>query len=84
MSTKFLLANLIQMQSELVERPRSVSWTARRKILVTMLKTCLLQLKMAKHGLHEPLSEEDRDNIKEASAVNKQIGKQLSDLKKRK
>jgi hypothetical protein len=86
MSTKLLLADLIQLQSELVEQRRSVNWTLQRKILVTTLKTYLVQFEYlsarSKHGVHTEFSEEDRDNIKEASAVNKQIGKHLSTLKK--
>ncbi len=92
MNTKLLLENLIQLQNELVEQRLSVNWTLERRILVTTLTTYLLQLKYesarSKHGLHiefmetTELSEKDRDNIKEASAVNKQIGKHLRSLKK--
>ncbi len=93
MSTKLLLADLIQLQSELVEERRSVNWALKRKMLVTILKLWLLQLKYesdkSKYRLHiefmettEPFSEKDRNNIKKSSAVNKQIGKHLSALRK--
>lgn len=95
MSTKKLLNGLIGLRDELVEQRQSQHWDVQRKILVTLLKAYRVQLEYeeakTKYDVHipfletgKPLSEKKLNNIKEAYAVNQQISKHLSDLKKRK
>ncbi len=92
-TTKLLLENFIRLQSELVEDRRNESWAVVRQLYNLQLDLLLIQVKSerdkSKHRPYiefmvttEPFSEEDRNNIKEISAVNKQIGAHLGALRK--
>jgi hypothetical protein len=95
MSTKKLLNGFTKLRDELFEHGQSQLWVVQRTMLVTILKIYRALLKYQKdkikYDLHveifesdRQLTEKDSNNIKEASAVNRQIGKHLSDLKKQK
>jgi len=93
MSTEMMLKGFAELENGLVEQCKSDKWKVTRKLLLTILKTYQMELSYAKSKAKydiylefcesaTPLTEMDISNIKQAVAVNKRIGKQLSDQKK--
>jgi hypothetical protein len=93
MKTADLLNNLIKIKDDLNSHGVVSGWLEKREILVIALNSYLLQLKYQKLKLEQnayikfmetgtSLSDEDRKNLKEASAVNRQVGKRLREIKK--
>lgn len=95
MNTRKLLKNLIGLKNNLADQHKTELFKAKRHILSTALSLYHLKLEyereMAEYGTlpveyaesYKPLTEKEIDNIKEATEVRWQTGKQLGALKKR-
>ena len=84
-----LLENFIKVLDDLNQHGISEKFLAHRKLLVTLLDSYLLQLKYEnlRSDFGEPnsvdvvMSDGDRKKLKEATTVNRQIGKRLREIK---
>ena len=87
MSTRKLLNNLIKIRDDIIEHGPSERRKVARRLMVTVLRVYRLQIDYekarAKYDLPGDLTKKDLENIEEAAAVNGQIRKHLSDLKKK-
>lgn len=93
MDTARILAVANELNNDLTEQGVTEVWSVQRKILGVMIKAAQLQLNY--EGMNQKgnkvhitffeggttMTPEDRKIIKEAEAVNRQIGKQLRDLR---
>lgn len=95
MSTKKLLAQVTELHDELVASGPNENWRVRKKLSATALRIFRLQVQYekmnAKQEIHiaffeggKPLTANDHATITQAIAMNRQITKLLSDLKKTK
>lgn len=95
MKTKAMLNHFVGLRDELVQNRRSAHWAVLRQLMAVILRTYRLQLDYekakSKYKVHieflesaKPLTVRDRENIKEAVAVNGQIRKYLADQRRRK
>jgi hypothetical protein len=94
-STKELRAKFIELHDELVASGPNENWRVRKKLLACSLRIFRLQVQYeklkAKQEIHiaffeggNPLTANDHANITQVIAMNRQITKLLSDLKKTK
>jgi len=94
-STKKLLAQFTELHDELVASGPNENWRVRKKLSASALRIFRLQVQYekmkAKQEIHiaffeggKPLTANDHTNITQVIAVNRQITKMLSDLKKTK
>ena len=94
MGTTKLVEKFLSLRDELFEQGPSENWVARRRILALALKVLLLQRSYErermkpKYGLNIvyskagiKLREKEGKNLKEATAVNKQIGRRLREIR---
>ena len=93
MDTANILAIANQLNNDLIEQGASEVWLVQRKILGVMIKAAQLQLNyegMNQRGnkVHvtffeggKPMTQDDHKILKEAAAINRQIGKQLRELR---
>lgn len=93
MDTARILAVANELNNDLIEQGVTEVWLVQRKILGVMIKAAQLQLNY--EGMNQrgnkvhvaffeggtPMTPEDRKILKEAAAINRQIGKQLRELR---
>lgn len=93
MNTAKILEVADSLNKDLIEQGVSEVWLVQRKILETMLKGAQLQLNY--EGMNQrgskvhvaffeggvPMTLDDRKTLKEATALNKQMGKRLRELR---
>ncbi len=95
MNTKKLLNGFVRLRDELTKHGPNETWKVVRSLMVVVLRSYRAQIEYekakAKYDVRieffeggTSLTEKDRKNIKEATAINTQIGKVLSELTKKK